>query len=126
MKLMTLESANRIIETAQKGAARAGGKISVAVVDGTGQLVAFSRADGALPASAELARVKAETAFLFAMATKDLAAASALATALARPVAFFGGGIPLIVEGRPAGAVGVAGGMPDQDHEVAAAAAEAF
>jgi uncharacterized protein GlcG (DUF336 family) len=38
----------------------------------------------------------------------------------------FGGGVPITVNGEVIGAIGVAGGSPDQDHEVAAAGAAAL
>jgi len=123
---VTWEKAAKIVEEAQKAAKKTGGALSVAVVDQTGQLVSFARSDGALPASAELARVKAETSVLFTMPTKDLGAASALATALSRPTAFIGGGVPLLEGGKVVGGLGIAGGMPDQDHEIALAAAKVF
>ena len=41
-------------------------------------------------------------------------------------VIIFGGGVPLKADGRVVGAVGVSGGTPDQDHEVAEAGAAAF
>lgn len=41
-------------------------------------------------------------------------------------VIIFAGGIPLEADGQVVGAVGVSGGTPDQDHEVAKAGAAAF
>ncbi|MDP9425115.1 MAG: heme-binding protein, partial [Actinomycetota bacterium] len=41
-------------------------------------------------------------------------------------IVIFGGGIPLERDGKVVGAVGVSGGTPDQDHEVAQAGVAAF
>jgi len=38
----------------------------------------------------------------------------------------FAGGIPLKLDGKVVGAIGVSGGFGDQDHAVAAAGAAAF
>ena len=122
---MTLEIGTRLVDAAVAGALKRQTAVSVAVVDAAGQLVSMKRMDGALPASAELCRVKAETVTLFGMPTRDLATASAISSALSRPVALFGGGVPLRADGQLVGALGVAGGMPDHDHEIAAAAAAA-
>jgi uncharacterized protein GlcG (DUF336 family) len=43
-----------------------------------------------------------------------------------RALITFGGGVLLQVDGAIVGAVGVAGGSPDQDHEIAAAGAAAL
>ena len=43
-----------------------------------------------------------------------------------RPLITFGGGVPVIIGGAVVGAVGVAGGSPDQDEEIAQAAADAL
>lgn len=124
MKELGLDLAAKLVQNALGEAKSRDVNVSVAVVDAAGRLVAFSRMDGALPASAELARVKAESTLLFGMPTQDMAAASALIPAFSRPVAFVGGGFPLRQKGTVVGALGVAGGMPDQDHELAAAVAK--
>ena len=126
MKELNFESASKLVHEAHAHAVKANLKVSAAVVDVAGRLVAFARMDGALPASSELARVKAETTLLFGMPTKFMESASALIPAFDRPVAFVGGGVPLTVEGRTVGALGIAGGMPDQDHELAAAVGQTF
>jgi uncharacterized protein GlcG (DUF336 family) len=43
-----------------------------------------------------------------------------------RPLVAFGDGILLELDGAVVGAIGVSGGLPDQDHEVAAAGARAL
>lgn len=120
MKL-NLEYASKLVSRATADAQKTGLHVTAAVVDVAGRLVALQRMDGALPASSELAKVKAETALLFGMPTKDMAPASTLIPAFGKPVAFFGGGVPLKLGGEIVGALGIAGGMPDQDHELALA-----
>ncbi|HEU4583778.1 MAG TPA: heme-binding protein [Polyangiaceae bacterium] len=126
MQEITLERAQELVKKAADSASKSGLKISAAVVDVAGRLVAFARQDGALPASVELSAVKAQSALLFGIPTKDMAAASVLIPAFSKPVAFIGGGVPLQKDGKVVGALGISGGMPDQDHELALGVAKSF
>ena len=103
------------------------------MVDAGGNLVAFARMDGAWLGSIGIAKNKAYTARAFDMSTKELAKLSqpgapafGIADSTDRPIAIFPGGVPLLDGKTVVGAVGVSGGKPDQDHDVAEAAASAF
>lgn len=122
-----------MIEAAKKKAESLGVPMNVAVVDEGANLVAFARMDGAWLGSIEIARNKAYTARAFDMSTKELAKISqpgdpayGIASSTEHKIAIFPGGVPLLVDGKVVGAVGVSGGKPDQDHAVAEAGAEAF
>jgi uncharacterized protein GlcG (DUF336 family) len=122
-----------MVEAARARATEIGVPMNIAVVDEGGNLVAFARMDDAWLGSIDIAQHKAFTARAFDMPTKDLAP-------LAQPGAplygieasnhgrliVFAGGIPVLAEGRVAGAVGVSGGSVEQDHDVAEAGAAAF
>ena len=77
---------------------------------------------------------KATTALLFAQPTRDLAASVqpcaplyTIEAATRGPLEFVSGGVPLTDEqGTVIGAIGAGGGTPDQDHDVAAAAVDAY
>ena len=126
---LTLDEANRVIQTAVARASNLGIRVTVAVVDEGGHLVALSRMDGAPPLSPQIAEGKAVGA---AMLNRD--GATLLQMAQDRPH-FFGpvsrmtrvplvpgpGSIPIQRDGRLAGSVGVSGGKPEQDHECAEA-----
>ncbi|SFH78464.1 GlcG/HbpS family heme-binding protein [Albimonas pacifica] len=106
---------------------------SVAVTDASGGLLTFLRHDGAFPGSVELAIDKAFTAAIFDAGTDALAV-------LAQPgaelfgiqhshggrVVVFGGGVPIRIDGRIVGAVGVSGGTVAEDVAIAEAAAAVF
>lgn len=133
MSALTLQAARKAVDAALAKAQEIGSPSSVAVVDGGRELLAFARMDGALLASPEIARGKAHTARSLDMATKDVAPLTqpggplyGLETAhLAanRPLIAFAGGVPITVDGDIVGAIGVAGGTPDDDHTVASAGA---
>ena len=103
---------------------------SVGVIDASGTLVAFRRQDGASPATAEAALLKARTALRLQAPTAalgEVAAADAPTrdAFLVMQMTTLPGGVPLSDEkGRVTGAVGVSGGTAEQDAECARRAAE--
>jgi len=110
-------------------ASELGVQSSVAIVDAGRELLAFARQDGALLASIEISQNKAYTACSMNMATVDIGPLTqpgqplyGLATSHGRPLITFAGGRILKVGDEVVGAVGVAGGMVDQDDAAAAAA----
>jgi uncharacterized protein GlcG (DUF336 family) len=130
---VTLNAALAVIEAARKRAEKIGVAMNIAVVDDGANLVAFMRMDGAWLGSIEIAQDKAYTARAFDISTKELASMSqpgkplfGIAETHRGRVIIFAGGIPLQADGQIVGAVGVSGGTPDQDHEVAEAGAAAF
>ncbi len=136
MSNVTFEMAQRALAAALAKAEEIGSPSSVAVVDSGRELVAFGRMDGALLASAEISQAKAYTARSLNTATKDVGAwaqpggplygIETAHMAAGRALVTFGGGVPITVGGVVIGAVGVAGGSPDQDHEIASAGADAL
>ena len=132
---MGLASAQQITAQALAEAGRLGVRISVAVTDEAGVLLAFARMDGATRLSARTAADKTQTVILTGRATLDLgrewreklgAEPELFYGMIARPdVVPFGGGVPVLVDGRLAGAVAVSGATSLQDHEIAARSAAA-
>jgi glc operon protein GlcG len=122
--LITLDAALAVAARAVDEGARLGVPVSAAVVDPAMALVAFSKADGATPHSVDTSRVKAGTAASTRRPTgwmgPDLALALPLATG--GRLTNIRGGVPITVDGVVVGALGVAGGTPEQDAAVAAAA----
>jgi len=121
---LTAAGAQHLLAAAVAEGRRLGLGLSVAVVDASGVLRAFNRDDGAMPASAEVAIGKAASAVYFARPS------GALEDVVARRPAFatipdrimMRGGLPLLIDGVIAGAVGVSGATPEQDEAVAEAA----
>ncbi len=126
--MVTLEDARRVIAAAGKKAAEIGQPLNIAVADEDGNLVAHVRMDNAWLGSIDSVN-KAYTARAFDLPTKDLAASSqsgdqffGIHASNGGKVVIFAGGIPLKRGGRVVGAVGVSGGMGEQDQ----AGTEAF
>jgi uncharacterized protein GlcG (DUF336 family) len=126
---ITSASAAKAIEAGKVEATELGIPFTIAIVDAGGYLVSASRMDGAALASVELSQSKARTSVLFAQPTKNLAGAVQPGAPLygidagtRDPLLFLAGGVPVIdPDGRLVGAIGVGGGFPDQDHQVAEA-----
>jgi glc operon protein GlcG len=135
MDSLGLAAARQIAEQAMEDASRLAVRISVAVADEAGGLLAFARMDGATRLSARTAVAKTQTVILTGKATLDLgrewreelgAEPELFYGMIARPdVVPFGGGVPVRIGGRLAGAVAVSGATSAQDHEIAARAAAA-
>jgi uncharacterized protein GlcG (DUF336 family) len=133
---LTMEQAQAALEASVSKAKEIGSPSSVAVIDAGRELVAFARMDDALLASVAISQAKAYTARSLNASTKDVgelaqpgAPLFGLQTAhlaVGRSLVTFGGGVPITVGGEIVGAVGVAGGSPDQDHEIASAGAAAL
>jgi len=136
MGTITADMAQKALEAAVAKAKEIGSPSSIAVLDAGRELVAFYRMDGALLASVQISQAKAYTARSLNAATRDwsdfvqpgapLFGLDVAHMAVGKPLITFGGGVPVSVNGEVVGAIGVAGGYPDQDHEIAAAGAAAI
>lgn len=105
-------------------------KDAVAVVDTGGYLVYFEKMQDTQTGSVELAIEKARTAALFRRPTKvfeDGVAAGGEGLRLLRLTGAIpiDGGVPIVVDGKLIGAVGISGGTGPQDGQVARAGATA-
>jgi uncharacterized protein GlcG (DUF336 family) len=127
---ITLDTAQAMIERGRAHATRIGVPMNIAVTDAGGHLLAFARMDGAILGSIEIALAKAKTSILFNGPSENLwdfckpggpAPATEYTNGGLIPYA---GGVALDdAGGALIGAIGVSGGLPAQDGEVARAAA---
>jgi len=126
---LTLAEAQRAIAGAQARATQLEIRITVAVVDEGGLLIALSRRDGAPPISPQVAEAKAVGAALLyrdgaslVELAKDRPGFFSVVDRLVRvPIVPGLGSVLIRREGRVLGAVGVSGGRPEQDLECAEA-----
>jgi glc operon protein GlcG len=122
---LTLTEANRMIEAALAKARELNVKISVAVCDIGGNLVALNRMDGAIPASAMVAQGKAAASAGFGRASGALPADSpviqAVITALGGRMLPARGAVPVVKNSELIGAIGASGATAEQDEQCAQA-----
>ncbi len=120
------------VNAAVEKAAELGLRINVAVTDPGGNLAAFLRMPGAFLHSIDIAIDKAYTAAGFGFPTSQWEGALPPGSLLRegiqhRPrLVSFGGGLPIVIEDRLIGGVGVSGGSEDEDELCAAAAIAAI
>ena len=133
MSEITADRAQKGIAAAIAKAKEINSPCSISIVDAGRNLLAFHRMDGALLASIEISQGKAYTSRSLNMKTGDVTQYVqpggpfyAMETSHRTPMVVFGGGLPVEIGGKVVGAVGVAGGMIDQDVAVAEAALSAI
>lgn len=116
-------TAARLVELALRCGATMGVKPIVTVVDPSLALVAFGRADGATPHSVETSRRKAQTAASTRRPSSALSPelAVALEHGSGGILTSIHGGVPIQFGGVHIGGLGIAGGTPAQDAEIAIA-----
>lgn len=125
------EQARKAIAGAVVDARKQNLPMAIAVVDTAGQLVAFERMDNTQFGSIAVSQDKAASAALYRRPTKVFQDALAAGGAGLRILTLRGanaveGGVPLIIDGKIMGAIGVSGGSAEQDGVVAKAGMDAL
>ena len=122
VKELTLEGVKNIMAAAEAEARKQNLNVSIAVVDPSGNLLAFVKMDGAGLSSVDVSQGKARTAARFRRPTKALeeTVAGGRAVLMTFPgIVPVEGGVPIMVDGRVVGAVGVSGATSAQDAAIA-------
>ncbi|GAA3933764.1 heme-binding protein [Microbacterium soli] len=118
---ISYSTAARAVQLAIEVGEKAGVRVVAAVADPSMTLIAYGMSDGATPHSAETSRRKAATA----ASTRRRTALMPDAVAISLPLGTGGlltnidGGFPLFFDDEHVGGLGVAGGTPAQDAEIA-------
>ncbi len=127
---ITIDTAKKVAAPAIAESQKNSWRMAVAIVDISGDLVFFEKMDGTQAASVTIAVDKARSAARFKRPTKALQDALAAGGEGLRLLALQGavpveGGLPLIMDGKIVGAIGVSGGTSQQDGVAAKAGADA-
>jgi uncharacterized protein GlcG (DUF336 family) len=128
---ISLEQAKKVIAAAEAEAQKNSWPVAITVVDTGGYVVATHRLDNTQLGSIPVAEDKARTAVLFRRPSKAFEDAVAgggigLRVLRLRGATPYDGGVPIFVDGKIIGAVGVSGMLPQQDGQVANAASIAL
>jgi glc operon protein GlcG len=123
-KALTLEGARRIMSAAEKEATANTWNVAIAIVDEAGELLLFQKMDEVQVASVDIAIGKARSAARFRRPTKaleDTVAKGRTVLMAVEGVLPLEGGVPILVDGRVIGAVGVSGVASQDDARIAEA-----
>jgi uncharacterized protein GlcG (DUF336 family) len=128
---IALENARKAATVALAEARKNGWSMAAAVVDPAGDLVYFEKLDGTQAASSSIAVEKARASARFKRPTKALQDALAAGGEGLRILGLPGavpvdGGVPIVMDGKIVGAIGLSGGTSAQDGQCAAAGAAAL
>src|SRR6266478_6833806 len=121
-EVLTLDAAKRIAAAAEAEAKKRGATVVIAVVDDGGYLLVLERLDDTQVASVDVGIAKARTAAIFRRPSKVFedqirdGRVAALALTGATPLQ---GGIPIVINGKVIGAIGVSGNSPQEDEDIA-------
>src|SRR5688572_1893512 len=121
------ENAKKVAAAAIAESRKNSWNMAVAIVDPAGELVYFEKLDGTQAASVNIAVDKARSSARFKRPTKALQDVLAKGGDGLRMLALDGavpveGGVPIVMDGKLVGAIGVSGGTSQQDGQVAATA----
>ena len=126
-KVLSLAAARKIVAAAEAEAKARGLGVVIVVVDDAGNIIELTRMDSAQVASVNVGIGKARTAAIYRRPSRVFeeqiknGRIAALALADATPLQ---GGVPVMIEGRVVGAIGVSGDSPQADEEIALAGAK--
>jgi uncharacterized protein GlcG (DUF336 family) len=128
---ITLEQAKRAMAAAELEAVKNSWQVAVTILDSGGNLVMFHKIDNAQLSAIAVSEGKARTSLEFKRPSKALDDAIAAGGAGMRLLALknltpLEGGLPVVVDGKIIGAIGVSGALSSQDAQVAKAGADAL
>ena len=124
-KYITLEAAKKMVAAGEAEARKNGWNVAITIVDANGDLILFQKLDETQPGSIAVSQGKARAAALFKRPSKALEEAIAggkTAFLTVDGIVPMQGGVPVVVDGKVIGAVGVSGVTSAQDEQVALAA----
>ncbi len=130
---LSIAEAKVLIDGARAEATKIGIPMCIAVVDESGNLIAFERMDGGKITSVTICQDKAYTAAAARKATHEYNAACVpgnlafgIHTSMGGRLCVVGGGLPVSVGGTVVGGIGLSSGTPQQDMQCAQAGIDHF
>lgn len=128
---ITLEVAKKIMAAAEAEAVKNNWQVAITIIDSGGHMVMMQKLDNTQLASISASEGKAQTSLAFKLPSKaleDAITAGGAGTRLLalKNIAPFEGGLPIVIDGKIVGAIGVSGGLSAQDAQVARAGLSAL
>jgi len=128
-RYITLEAAKAMMAAGEAEARKNGWNVCIAIVDASGGLIMFQKLDDTQNGSIAVSQGKARTAALFKRPSRlleEMIAQGKTAFLSVEGIVPLQGGVPVTVDGKVIGAVGVSGVTSAQDEQVAMAAVGAL
>jgi glc operon protein GlcG len=128
---ITLDDAKRAMAAAELEATKNSLQVAITILDSGGNLVMFHKGDNAQLAAIGASEGKARTALTFKRPSKALddaiaAGGAGLRLLAVKDITPLEGGLPIVVDGKIVGAIGVSGALSSQDSQVAKVGADAL
>jgi glc operon protein GlcG len=128
---ISLDDAKRAMSAAELEAAKNSWQVAITILDSGGNLVMFHKMDNTQLASITASEGKARTALTFKRPSKALddaiaAGGAGLRLLAVKDITPLEGGLPILVDGKIVGAIGVSGALSSQDAQAAKAGADAL
>ena len=126
-----IEAARAIMNAAEAEAARNNWPVVIAIIDSGGHIVMLHRRDDTQLSSIDIAQGKARTSLMFKRPTKVLddaisSGGPALRFLSLKDIVPLEGGLPIVVDGKIVGSIGVSGVLSAQDAQIARAGIDAL
>jgi uncharacterized protein GlcG (DUF336 family) len=123
---IAIEAARKVMAAAEAEAAKNNWAVVIAIIDSGGHIVMIHRHDNVQLSSIELSQGKAKTALMFKRPSKVLDDAISSGGAGLRFLALkdivpLEGGVPIVVDNKIVGSIGVSGVLSAQDAQIARA-----
>ena len=123
---LTLDGAKRIAAAAERTAQAHGARVVIAVVDDAGNLLLLERLDDSQVASVNVGIDKARTAAIYRRPSgvfEDQVKNGRVSALALHGAVALQGGVPITINGKVIGAIGVSGETPQVDEDIAIAGA---
>jgi uncharacterized protein GlcG (DUF336 family) len=121
-----IENARKIMAAAEAEAVKNNWAVVITIIDSGGHVVMLHRRDDVQLSSIEIAQGKAKTALMFKRPSKVLDDAisgggAGLRFLALKDIVPLEGGVPILIDGKIVGAIGVSGVLSAQDSQIARA-----
>lgn len=128
---ITLEQARKVMAAADAEARKNNWPVAIAILDTAGHLVLYQKHDNTQTASVEVSQDKGRSAVIYRRPTKVFQDLYAKGGTGARVIGLRGaniveGGLPIYLDGKVIGGIGVSGVTSEQDGEIAKAGVDAL
>jgi len=128
---ISAENAKKVMAAAEAEAAKNNWSVVIAIIDSGGNIVMLHRGDDVQLSSIDIAQGKAQTALRFKRPSKVLDEAisgggAGLRFLALKDIVPLEGGLPLLLDGKIVGAIGVSGVLSAQDAQTARAGVDAL